>query len=70
LVVFAGSIIRVLPIEQIRPEQGRFGYPDRVASRRIRDGAVVRGDQAGGVVAGIDSQALARLVEVGVYGMF
>ncbi len=50
----------------IKPERGRRAYPDRVASRRVRDGvsAVVGGDQAGGVVPRIDAQALARLIEV------
>jgi hypothetical protein len=57
-------------MEGIRPDRRRFGYPDRVASRCVGDGAIMRGDEAGGVVARIDPQALARLVEVGVDGVF
>jgi len=68
-IVCFGSIIRLLPTDEVRPEERWFGYPDRIASRCIRDGAIMGGDQAGGVIARANAQTLARLVEVGVDGV-
>ena len=56
-------------MREIRPQGERFGYPDRVASRRIRDGAIVCGDETSGVVSCLHPQALARLIEMGIDGV-
>ncbi len=47
-------------------------YPDRVGSRSDRDGrgVVPGGEQPGRLVAIVDSQPMARLIDVGVDGVF
>ena len=56
--------------------RGAFGYPDRIASRRIRDAGtlvgspVMGGEQAGGGEAAVDAEPLAGVVEMGVDRMF
>jgi hypothetical protein len=54
-----------------RPERVHHAYPDRVASRRVRDGgrSVAGGDQARRVVTRIDAEPLTGFVQVGVYGV-
>jgi len=55
--------------------RGAFSYPDRIASRRVRDagtlvgGPIMGGEQAGGGETAVDAEALAGVVEVGVHGM-
>ncbi len=63
--------------ERIGPEKFGLAYPDRIASRYVRDAfpgdglaTILIDEQAGGGEAGVDTQPLARLVQMRIDGMF
>jgi hypothetical protein len=65
---FIGLIIRPLRSRRIRRQNRGWGYPDRVASRRVRDGrfTIKGGDEAGGVVTRDHAEPLAGFIQMSV----